>query len=58
MACQNDFDAFSQKVGMEHASLELVDYKSHIALPSAYFAKVKEAVATVLTNILLYYSQR
>ena len=54
----NDFDAALKKVGSQYCCLELVDYSSHIALPFTYLGKVKESIATVLTNILLHFSQK
>ena len=57
-SCTGNFDLISKKVGMEYSCLELIDYVSHVALPPSYFGKIKQAISSVLTNVLLHYSQK
>lgn len=53
---ENDFESFLSKVKEKHSNLEVVSYKSHVVLPSGYLGRVKEGVASVLTNVLLKFS--
>ncbi|XP_076802872.1 uncharacterized protein LOC143446899 [Clavelina lepadiformis] len=56
MSIIGDFDAAIKFLGEDHGSLEMVDHKTHIALPAAYLGQISKAISLILHDDLPHYS--